>query len=55
MPSGAFAFAGDITDHADEIVIPPLPTLVHDAAFFNDVKQGGLHGGALNGLKEFYP
>jgi 5-methylthioadenosine/S-adenosylhomocysteine deaminase len=54
MPTGVSAFAGSIKDHADEIVIPKLASLVHDAAFFADVKSKGFHGGLLNGLKDFY-
>ncbi len=55
MPTGGMAFAGDISDHAAEITIPPLPTLVHDAAFFKSVKGRGFHGGLLDGLAGFYP
>jgi cytosine/adenosine deaminase-related metal-dependent hydrolase len=54
MPTGGLAFAGDISDHAAEIKIPPLPTLVHDAAFFKSIKGRGFHGGLLDGLKTFY-
>ena len=39
---------------AEQIVIPPLPSLVHDAAFFNSIKGKGFHGGLLDGLGEFY-
>jgi cytosine/adenosine deaminase-related metal-dependent hydrolase len=55
MPTGALAIAGDISDHAAEIKIPPLPTLVHDAAFFKSIKGRGFHGGLLDGLASFYP
>jgi hypothetical protein len=55
MPFGGAPIAGDIRDHADEIEIPPLPTLLHDAAFFKSIKGRGFHGGLLDGLKEFYP
>lgn len=54
MPSGGIPLAGDFRDQADEIVIPPLPSLVHDDAFFNDVRRGKFHGGLLDGLAEFY-
>ena len=46
--------AGDISEHAAEIVIPKLPSLVHDAAFFKSIKGRGFHGGLLDGLAEFY-
>ena len=55
MPDGATPIAGDIRDHASEIEIPPLPSLVHDAAFFKDIKGHGFHGGLLDGLAGFYP
>ncbi len=54
MPGGSMPFAGDLSAHASEIVIPPLPSLVHDAAFFTDIKGRGFHGGVLDGLKGFY-
>ncbi len=54
MPFGSAPMAGDIRDHADEIEIPPLPSLLHDAAFFKSVKGRGFHGGLLDGLKELY-
>jgi hypothetical protein len=54
MPSGSGGFAGSIRDNADEVVIPPLSSLVHDAKFFSDINGRGFHGGLLNGLKGFY-
>jgi 5-methylthioadenosine/S-adenosylhomocysteine deaminase len=54
MPSGGLPMAGNIADHAAEIVIPLLPSLVHDKAFFHDVKGRGFHGGVLDGLAGFY-
>ena len=54
MPTGGPAFAGNILDHAAEIVIPPLPSLVHDAAFFKDIQGRGFHGGLLDGLAGSY-
>lgn len=54
MPSGPVAVAGDLLDHADEIEVPRLPSLVHDAAFFNAVRGRGFHGGLLDGLATFY-
>jgi len=54
MPTGNGAIAGDISEHAHEIKIPPLPSLVHDAAFFKSIKGRGFHGGLLDGLAGFY-
>ena len=54
MPTGGFGPAGDIADRAAEIVIPPLPSLVHDAAFFKAIKGRGFHGTLLDGLAGFY-
>jgi len=36
-------------------LIPKLPSLVHDAAFFKSIKGRGFHGGLLDGLAGFYP
>jgi hypothetical protein len=54
MPAGGLPLAGDVSTHAAEIVIPPLPSLVHDDAFFKTIKGRGFHGGLLDGLKGFY-
>lgn len=54
MPFGEAPMAGDFRDHADEIVIPPLPSLLHDPAFFKAVKGRGFHGGTLDRLADFY-
>lgn len=54
MPTGAGAIAGDVSEHAAEIEIPALPSLVHDAAFFKAIKGRGFHGGLLDGLAGFY-
>jgi cytosine/adenosine deaminase-related metal-dependent hydrolase len=54
MPTGGLAVAGDVSAHAAEIVIPPLPSVVHDAAFFKAIRDRGFHGGLLDGLKGFY-
>jgi len=54
MPDGATPLAGNVRDHASEITIDPLPTLVHDAAFFKAIKGHGFHGGLLDRLTEFY-
>ena len=34
--------------------IPPLDTLVHDKAFFDAVDASPLHGGLLNGVRDYY-
>jgi cytosine/adenosine deaminase-related metal-dependent hydrolase len=54
MPTGGQPMAGDVSAHAAEIVIPPLPSLVHDAAFFQSIRNRGFHGGLLDGLKQSY-
>jgi hypothetical protein len=46
--------AGTVPKHPEKVVIPPLPTLVHDAAFFNAIHGHGFHGGVLDGLADFY-
>lgn len=54
MPSGgALALAGPPPDPS-KVVIPPLPTLVHDKAFFDDIHERGFHSGLLDGLADFY-
>ena len=54
MPSGdAMAFAGP-PPSPETVVVPPLPTLVHDKAFFADIHGRGFHGGLLDGLADFY-
>jgi 5-methylthioadenosine/S-adenosylhomocysteine deaminase len=34
--------------------IPPLDTLVHDKAYFDAMDASPLHGGLLNGLRDYY-
>ncbi len=53
MPGGLDAFAGPPPDPS-AVEIPPLPSLVHDDAFFADVHGRGFHGGLLDGLAAFY-
>jgi hypothetical protein len=54
MPNGgALAYAGPPPDPA-KVTIPPLPSLVHDTAFFRDIHGHGFHGGLLDGLAAFY-
>jgi len=54
MPTGGSGFAGNIRDHIDKVVVPPLSSLVHDAKFFADIEGRGFHGGLLDGLEGFY-
>jgi hypothetical protein len=54
MPSGnAMAFAGPPPEPS-KVVIPTLPTLIHDKAFFADIHGRGFHDGILDGLTNFY-
>jgi 5-methylthioadenosine/S-adenosylhomocysteine deaminase len=54
MPTGGpIAFAGR-PPNPREVVIPPLPTLIHDKAFFDDIHGHGFHGGLLDRLADFY-
>ena len=54
MPFGsAQEFAGPPPDPST-VVIPPLPTLVHDQAFFDSIHGRGFHNGLLDGLAAFY-
>jgi 5-methylthioadenosine/S-adenosylhomocysteine deaminase len=54
MPSGgAMTLAGPPPDPA-KVVIPPLPSVIHDKAFFDDIPGRGFHGGLLDGLADFY-
>jgi cytosine/adenosine deaminase-related metal-dependent hydrolase len=54
MPGGgALAFAGP-PPHPEQVVIPPLPTLVHDQSFLSSIHGHGFHGKLLDGLADFY-
>jgi hypothetical protein len=54
MPSGGLlAFAGP-PPHPDQVVIPPLPSLVHDKPFFDSIRGRGFHGALLDGIAKFY-
>jgi 5-methylthioadenosine/S-adenosylhomocysteine deaminase len=54
MPGGGGrAFAGPPPDPS-AVVIPALPSLVHDHAFFSAVHGRGFHGGLLDGLSAYY-
>jgi len=54
MPGGGARAAAVMPKHPEDVVIPPLPTLVHDKAFFNSIHGHGFHGGLLDGLADFY-
>lgn len=54
-PGGGDEAARALTeDELRELVIPPFPRIAHDAAFFDEVEAGALHGGALDGLHEYW-
>jgi 5-methylthioadenosine/S-adenosylhomocysteine deaminase len=58
MPSGkkqtALTSLKSLKANVDKIELPPLPTLVHDKAFFDDIAGRGFHNGVLDGLRGFY-
>jgi hypothetical protein len=54
MPTGASMTFGGPPPNPADVVIPTLPTLVHDKAFFQSVHGRGFHGGLLDGLGGFY-
>jgi hypothetical protein len=54
MPSGATFAAEAMPADPAKVVIQPLPTLVHDKAFFDYIHGHGFHGGLLDGLANFY-
>jgi 5-methylthioadenosine/S-adenosylhomocysteine deaminase len=37
-----------------DIEIPPLDTLTHDAAYFAAIERSPLHGGLLDGVRDYY-
>jgi cytosine/adenosine deaminase-related metal-dependent hydrolase len=54
MPSGGMtAFAGR-PPKPEKVIIPPLPSLVHDKDFLTSIHGRGFHGGLLDGLATFY-
>ena len=54
MPGGGPLAAAALPKHPEKVVVPPLPTLVHDKAFFKDIHNRGFHEGLLDGLADFY-
>ena len=56
MPGGAIPLAGgSFMEHAAEIEVPRLPSLVHDADFFASLRKNPFHNGVLDGMARFYP
>jgi hypothetical protein len=53
MPLGRVPVGG-LPKDLDDIVVPPIQPLDHDAAFFAAIKGRGFHGGLLDGLAAFY-
>ena len=39
---------------ATDVTIPPLDSLTHDTAYFRAVKNAQLHGGLLDGVRDYY-
>jgi hypothetical protein len=54
MPTGTALAAQALPADPTKVVIPQLPTLVHDKAFFDYIHGHGFHGGLLDGLANFY-
>jgi 5-methylthioadenosine/S-adenosylhomocysteine deaminase len=54
MPTGESMALGGPPPDPTKVVVPPLPTLVHDKAFFDYIQGHGFHGGLLDGLAKFY-
>jgi 5-methylthioadenosine/S-adenosylhomocysteine deaminase len=54
MPSGGLAAFAGRPPKPEDVVIPALPTLEHDKAFFTSIKGRGFHGTVLDGLATFY-
>jgi hypothetical protein len=53
MPTG-LAPVGGLPKDLGQIDVPPLPTLVHDAAWLQAVAANPFHGGVLNALSKYY-
>jgi 5-methylthioadenosine/S-adenosylhomocysteine deaminase len=54
MPTAETA-AGGLPADPSAVKIPPLDRLWHDRAFFDRVDANPIHGGALSGLRDYYP
>ena len=53
MPTGV-APVGGLPKDLGDLVVPPLETLTHDAAWLRTVHGRGFHGGVLDGLTSYY-
>jgi len=53
MPTGLGPYGG-LPGNLDDIVIPPLQSLTHDADWFASINGRGFHGGLLDELHKFY-
>ena len=53
MPTGK-APVGGLPQDLATIVVPPIQSIHHDAAFFASIPNRGFHGGVLDGLQAFY-
>jgi len=52
---GGEPFAALTAADLGEVVIPPLDSLTHDAAYLAAVRAAPIHGGLLDGLASYYP
>ena len=55
MPAGGASPSHGPPPDPTKVVIPPIPTLVHDKDFFTGIHGRGFHNGLLDGLAAFYP
>ena len=53
MPTGP-APTGALPKDLDELVVPPLQSLIHDDDWLDSVVGRGFHAGVLDGLAKFY-
>jgi 5-methylthioadenosine/S-adenosylhomocysteine deaminase len=53
MPTG-LAPVGGLPQDLGDIVVPPLPSLTHDAAWLRTVAANPFHGGVLDALADYY-
>jgi hypothetical protein len=54
LPDKPWEPAESLSAAPPTIDIPPLDTLAADAAYFRAIDKAPLHGGLLNGLKDYY-
>ena len=53
MPTGLGPIGG-LPKDLDDLVVPPLQSLTHDAEWLASVKGRGFHGGILDDLAHYY-